>query len=200
MLSSIRVQLVSVLFALIALILAQGYIARDNQTVLNRGIASASQAVVDVALVKELERDVVDLQRNVLIFKENASKSAITRFSRLMVTINAKLDKLNIGGEDGASYQAELLNRMREHLNTYQENFSQVVGARTQKDNLIADGTLSDLTLLSSTVVTAYENKEISKAVFDAAKGALICSKSSPNGPICMSLGRVLQDYQYHYH
>ena len=179
MLSSIRVQLVSVLFALIALILAQGYIARDNQTVLNRGIASASQAVVDVALVKELERDVVDLQRNVLIFKENASKSAITRFSRLMVTINAKLDKLNIGGEEGASYQAELLNRMREHLDTYQENFSQVVGARTQKDNLIADGTLSDLTLLSSTVVTAYENKEISKAVFDAAKGALIRAENA---------------------
>ena len=100
MLSSIRIQLITVLLALIALILAQGFIARENQEVLNKGVASASKAAVDVALVKELERDVVDLQRNVLIFKENASKSAITRFSRLMVTINTKLDKLALVDED----------------------------------------------------------------------------------------------------
>ena len=105
MLSSIRIQLITVLLALIALILAQGFIARENQEVLNKGVASASKAVVDVALVKELERDVVDLQRNVLIFKENASKSAITRFSRLMVTINNKLDKLALVDEDNEEQQ-----------------------------------------------------------------------------------------------
>ena len=54
MLSSIRIQLITVLLALIALILAQGFIARENQEVLNKGVASASKAVVDVALVKVL--------------------------------------------------------------------------------------------------------------------------------------------------
>jgi len=74
MLSSIRIQLITVFLALITLILVQGFIARKNQEVLNEGISFASKAVNDVGIVKELERDVVDLQRNVLIFKENASK------------------------------------------------------------------------------------------------------------------------------
>ena len=159
MLSSIRIQLITVLLALIALILAQGFIARENQEVLNKGVASASKAVVDVALVKELERDVVDLQRNVLIFKENASKSAITRFSRLMVTINTKLDKLALVDEDKEIQEDNhILSRMKEHLNAYQENFTQVVDARSERDNLIARGTLSDITLLEKILSDAKTN------------------------------------------
>ena len=147
MLSSIRTQLIAVLVALVALILAQGFIARENQVILSDGVSSAAKAVVDVGLVKELERDVVDLQRNVLIFKENASQSAITRFGRLMVTINAKLDQL--AQADTLDVQADddyILNRMREHLSAYQENFNQVVDARSERDNLVAYGTLSDIT------------------------------------------------------
>ena len=67
MLSSIRTQLILVLIALVALLLVQGYIARENQSVLSSGMAASSRAVVDVGIVKELERDVIDLQRNVLI-------------------------------------------------------------------------------------------------------------------------------------
>lgn len=70
MLSSIRIQLVTVLLALIVLILFQSFIAHENQAVLNRGVETATKAVNAVGIVKELERDVVDLQRNVLIFKE----------------------------------------------------------------------------------------------------------------------------------
>ena len=116
---------------------------------LNEGISFASKAVNDVGIVKELERDVVDLQRNVLIFKENASKSAITRFSRLMVTINAKLDKLAQVDETGELQDGNyILTRMKEHLNAYQQNFTQVVDARSERDNLVARGTLSDITAL----------------------------------------------------
>jgi hypothetical protein len=70
MLSSIRIQLITVFLALITLILAQSFIARKNQDVLSKGVSSAANAVINVGIVKELERDVVDLQRNVLIFKE----------------------------------------------------------------------------------------------------------------------------------
>ncbi len=95
MLASIRTQLVLVLIALVTLLLLQSYIARENQAALIKGMTATSTAVVDVSLVKELERDVLDLQRNVLIFKENASQSAVTRFERLMTTINEKLDTLS---------------------------------------------------------------------------------------------------------
>ncbi len=180
MLSSIRIQLITVLLALIALILAQGFIARQNQEVLNKGVSSAARAVVDVGLVKELERDVVDLQRNVLIFKENASKSAITRFSRLMVTINAKLDKLALVDE-GSEPQEDnyILLRMKEHLNAYQENFTQVVDARSERDNLIARGTLSDITLLERLLSEAKASGEISAAAEEKAQALLIRAENA---------------------
>ena len=181
MLSSIRVQLITVLLALIALILAQGFVARKNQEVLSKGVASASKAVVDVSIVKELERDVVDLQRNVLIFKENASKSAITRFSRLMVTINSKLDKLAEVNEHSnlQDDSNQILSRMREHLNAYQENFSQVVDARSERDNLIDQGTMSDITLLESVLDKALAEQEISPAYVEDAKVILIRTENA---------------------
>lgn len=181
MLSSIRIQLITVLLALIALILSQGFVARKNQEVLNKGVASAAKAVIDVGIVKELERDVVDLQRNVLIFKENASKSAITRFSRLMVTINNKLDKLALVNEHSTQKEDnnQILNRMREHLSAYQENFSQVVEARSERDNLIDQGTMSDITLLGSELDKALAQGKISAAFVDDAKVILIRTENA---------------------
>ena len=180
MLSSIRIQLITVFLALITLILAQGFVARKNQEVLSKGVSSAANAVINVGIVKELERDVVDLQRNVLIFKENASKSAITRFSRLMVTINSKLDTLDAaeqsGGKESDRY---ILSRMREHLNAYQENFSQVVNARSERDNLIAQGTLSDITFLNTLLDEALTKGEVSIVLVEEAKTSLIRAENA---------------------
>ncbi|MAI63702.1 MAG: hybrid sensor histidine kinase/response regulator, partial [Alteromonas sp.] len=140
MLSSIRIQLVTVLLALIVLILFQSFIAHENQAVLNRGVETATEAVNAVGIVKELERDVVDLQRNVLIFKENASPSAITRFSRLMASISDKLDVLAQSNSAYSNTQDNgVLARMNEHLDAYQLNFKQVVDARAQRDNLVSE-------------------------------------------------------------
>ncbi len=180
MLSSIRTQLIAVLVALVALILAQGFIARENQVILSDGVSSAAKAVVDVGLVKELERDVVDLQRNVLIFKENASQSAITRFGRLMVTINAKLDQL--AQADTLDVQADddyILNRMREHLSAYQENFNQVVDARSERDNLVAYGTLSDISTLERTLQDALDRNALNEESLDSALSLLLQAENA---------------------
>ncbi|QPG06187.1 response regulator [Salinimonas marina] len=144
MFSSIRTQLILVLVALIGLLVFQGMIARTNQSALANGIEASGQAVIDVGLVGALERDVLDLQRNVLIFKETASQSAVTRFERLMRSIEQRLTALE--GSRLASlpeYQAEnTLNRMREHLTSYHLNFKEVVEAREQRDKLLASQTL----------------------------------------------------------
>jgi len=146
MLSSIRTQLVLVLIALVSLLLLQSYIARLNQSSLSLGMEASARAVVDVGLVKELEREVVDLQRNVLIFKENASQSAVTRFERLMLSINRKLDQLAVSqAEIETADDTYVLSRMRKHLNAYQENFKQVIDGRSQRDNLIVEGSLSGI-------------------------------------------------------
>jgi signal transduction histidine kinase/ActR/RegA family two-component response regulator len=180
MLSSIRTQLVIVLAALIALILVQSYIAHENQVVLNRGVDSASAAISAVGIVKELERDVVDLQRNVLIFKENASSSAITRFTRLMASINAKLEILaqsNIVHSD--SDENHVLTRMHEHLDAYKQNFFQVVDARAQRDNLVSEGTLANIIALQNLANRLVEQGEINTATFSEIKNQLILAENA---------------------
>ena len=180
MLSSIRTQLVIVLAALIALILVQSYIAHENQVVLNRGVDSASAAITAVATVKELERDVVDLQRNVLIFKENASSSAITRFTRIMGSINVKLDALaqsNIVYSE--SDESDVLTRMHEHLDAYEDNFSQVVDAHAQRDNLVSEGTLANIIALQNLASRLLEQGEISASTFNEIKSQLILAENA---------------------
>ena len=180
MLSSIRIQLITVLIALIALILAQGYVARENQATLTTGVSFAAKTVVDVSLVKELERDVVDLQRNVLIFKENASKSAFTRFGRLMVSIDAKLDKL--AENNNFNKRAEddfVLGRMREHLTAYEENFVQVVDARAERDSLIANGTLSHIALIEDLFNVTSNNGLINTEFLDRARVLLLKAENA---------------------
>lgn len=147
MFRSIRTQLSIVLLALIALLLIQGVVARNNLSILTDGLNTTQQAVKDIGVVRELERDVIDLQRNVLIFKETASPSAVTRFDRLMQAITFKLNLLEKSSlyTSPAFQDDNILARMRSHLEGYQENFSQVVDNRQQRDNLIADGSLISL-------------------------------------------------------
>jgi hypothetical protein len=45
-----------------------------------------------VNLVYELERDVIDLQRNLLIYKETASNDSSARFNSLMNSVESKLN------------------------------------------------------------------------------------------------------------
>lgn len=171
MLASIRTQLVFVLIALVTLLLLQSYIARENQAALIKGMTATSNAVVDVSLVKELERDVLDLQRNVLIFKENASQSAVTRFERLMTTINEKLDTLS---QSQVSLNEEnnnfVLSRMREHLSAYRENFKQVVDARRQRDDLLVDGTLADIVVIERILQEAQSSLTFPTPLIEAIK------------------------------
>lgn len=145
MFRSIRTQLILVLVALVGLLLLQGIIARTNQSSLAEAINASGQAVIDVGLVGELQRDVLDLQRNVLIFKETASPSAVTRFERLMQAIEAKLDNLESSKLSlQVQYQVDnTLERMRSHLLSYQDNFREVVAAREQREQIISSGKLT---------------------------------------------------------
>lgn len=139
MFHSIRLQLILVLIVMVALILVQGFLGRANEQVLTEGMNNTRQAVIDVGLVGELERDILDLQRNVLIFKETASQSAVTRFERLMISITDKIDSLENSTLSSAYNYSDddTLVRMRSHLVAYKENFRQVVDARHERDQLI---------------------------------------------------------------
>ena len=172
MFHSIRIQLLTVLIIMIGLILVQGFLGRANEQVLTEGMNNTRQAVIDVGIVGELERDVVDLQRNVLIFRETASPSAVTRFERLMISITDKLEALETSSISSTYEYTEddILERMRTHLVSYKENFHAVVDDRHRRDQLIDSGSLVVVRQIESLLQEVAEKREMPAAKIDQLK------------------------------
>ncbi|MDU0354159.1 ATP-binding protein [Paraglaciecola aquimarina] len=104
-------------------------------------------AVVKVSLVRELERDVIDLQRNVLVYKESASESAINRFNTLMKENQQNLNSLEklIFAQENEEVYLDYISRMRAHLKEYDDNFTNVVIGRTKRQYIYQVGLLAEL-------------------------------------------------------
>lgn len=160
MLSSLKVQVTMVLIAVLVLIGFQIYLSRDNQKILLITLDQSQRAVEKVNLVNDLERDVLDLQRNVLIFKETASPSVLVRFSTILEKIESNLNTLESSTNDqnNASVYLDYITRMRRHLSDYEDNFSTVVDGRQRRSEVFEEQFIRDLndidTLLQTTAST----------------------------------------------
>jgi len=129
------------------LLVVQTYLTGENQTRLHDGIALSQQTVKKVSLVGELEKDVLDLQRFVLIFKQTGSDSILSRFEKLYKDINenlVELEELIINEDNQQDYQ-DLNNRMRSHLEDYKSNFATVVEGRSKRDAILEQKIKLDL-------------------------------------------------------
>jgi signal transduction histidine kinase/CheY-like chemotaxis protein len=136
--NKIKSQILLVTASLALLLGSQVFLSRSNQSSFENGLSLTQQAVVNVSLVRELERDVIDLQRNVLIYKESASESAITRFNILIQDVEIRLlelEELTSTVEQHDAYH-DYISRMRSHLDDYKDNFANVVVGRTERQNL----------------------------------------------------------------
>lgn len=141
MIHSLKSQILLVLTILVSILLVQILLSRAAQTTLVKNQESISQSYILVGLVFELERDVIDLQRNLLIYKETASKSAASRFYELMVRVelrlklfeNSRLSTHSLGLETG------LIDRMRGHLTDYKENFKSVIEGRSRRKKIFEE-------------------------------------------------------------
>lgn len=143
MFKTIKSQILIVSLILVLLLISQVFISRNNQASFANSLDLTQQAVVKVSLVRELERDVLDLQRNVLIYKNSASQSAIARFESLIDSTQNNLNKveqLTLSDPQSDVYQG-YISRMRDHIADYQDNFSSVVAGRNKRESLF-DGEL----------------------------------------------------------
>ncbi|MEP0354501.1 ATP-binding protein [Paraglaciecola sp.] len=150
MFSSLKVQVSAVLSILIFLLVLQIITTRNNQATLFKGLNLSQQSLLDVNIVRELERDVANLQRNVLIYKESASQSAAIRYSRLIKDIEEKLQILehSVLPEMHEESGLKLLSRMRQHLADYSDNFNDVKKGRTRREALFENGLLIEINAL----------------------------------------------------
>ncbi|MFT6897164.1 MAG: signal transduction histidine kinase [Paraglaciecola sp.] len=147
MFKTIKSQILIVSLILVLLLLSQVLISRSNQATFANNLDLTQQAVVKVSLVRELERDVLDLQRNVLIYKNSASQSAIARFDSLIDSTQNNLNKveqLTLNDPQAEVYQG-YISRMRAHIADYQENFSSVVAGRNKRGTLFDGSLIMDL-------------------------------------------------------
>ena len=164
MFDSLKNQIIAVIAILISIILLQVYFSRATQSELIQSQESSNHSYANVALVHELERDIIDLQRHLHIHKETASTSAITRFYELMTRVK---EKLSLFENDSKivfikTLELSLLDNMRKHLNDYEENFNSVINWRSQRKVIFNDNIQFNLKLLDQ-IIKQYESKENTK-------------------------------------
>ena len=164
MLKTIKSQIILVSAILVAVLTSQVFLSRGIQHTFVKSLDLTQEAVIKVSLVRSLERDVIDLQRNVLIYKESASESAVNRFNALMDTNKNNLIKLEAltAKDDQASVYQDYISRMRAHLQEYDENFGNVVLGRTQRQYIYKIGVLAEL-------ATLFEDLDSKKARGESA-------------------------------
>jgi len=135
MIKSLKAQIYIVLIVLVVSLLVQILLSRSVQSTLVQNQKNIEQSHTLVEMVQELERDVIDLQRNVLIYKETTSDASVSRFYELMGRVEQGLSnfevhtykELTVGLEDG------LIERMKGHLSDYKVNFIDVVNGRSKR-------------------------------------------------------------------
>ena len=139
MIKSLKNQIFFVLVVLISILLVEILLSYSVQSSLLINQNTINQSYVQVGLARELERDVIDLQRNLLIFKETASETSVSRFHELMISLNQRLDRFKAAARDSDSKatQIDIIKRMRAHLNNYNDNFSSVIEGRSQRNKII---------------------------------------------------------------
>lgn len=144
---------------LVILFMAQSFLSSNNRFSYLKNIKLTQNNTIEVNLVGKLERDILDLQRNVLVYKETASTSVLYKFNQLMEQLQLSLDEFIIltkEKDNNAQYQS-LISRMQVHLSNYQSNFSKVIIGRKKRKALFEQGILNDFELLHQLISTEYK-------------------------------------------
>ena len=154
MMHSLKTQIILVLIILISSLVIQVALSRASQSDLVENQQRVNALFSSVALVRELERDVIDLQRHLLIYKETASESAVTNFYELMGNVEDKLKILGDfkGRKKDLLIDEKQLERMSNHLKDYKENFSGVIDGRSQRNTIFKDNIQEKLAKFSSLI------------------------------------------------
>ncbi len=138
MFRSLKFQIIFVLTVLVTALFVQVFLSRITQSSLSLNQAALSESYRNVGLVHELERDVIDLQRNLLIYKETASELSVSRFYDLMSQVEERLISIesHIDANDLLVIEDNMIERMRRHLLDYRDNFASVIDGRSQRETL----------------------------------------------------------------
>ncbi|WP_019606105.1 hybrid sensor histidine kinase/response regulator [Teredinibacter turnerae] len=132
---SIKLQIV-VAFSLLALpIIALTYFFSLSYSIFDESLQQLMEIEDVTHTVGEIERNVIDLQRNALIFKETASASSEEKVNFYYSEIEKKIS--GVSSQHSLFEFEDELALMESHLEDYHENFTIVVSLRRERSVLI---------------------------------------------------------------
>lgn len=133
--SSIKLQIL-IAYAMLAIpLLLLGYSSFSSHKTFSYVIAKTVEQDKVLSLTAALQRDIMDLQRNVLIYKDTASLSSVNNSEQLYKRIESAISALK--ESEILQIQDSSILRMAEHLHDYKSSFDIVVKNRSEKEALI---------------------------------------------------------------
>lgn len=191
MLSSIKLHITFILILLVSSLFIQFYSSKQNEDLYLENLLVTQNNTNKVSLVGKIERDVLDLQRNVLIYKETASISAVKKVERIIKRLERDINDLT--NSSAALLQSnpnlsQIIDGMKIHLSDYKENFISVANGRQNRTDLLEKGLIKDFERLIRVITNEYQQQEkvvnnllllnLTKAESLALKHALISNAS----------------------
>ncbi|SMF40650.1 Signal transduction histidine kinase [Alteromonadaceae bacterium Bs31] len=132
---SIKIQILLAFVVLLSPLLALSYFYTLSHQLFTGALDDLVESENISHLISKVEKDVLDLQRNVLIFKETASAGAVDRVDDYYNGIDLALKRL-LDLPSGREHFESIMT-MRTHLGDFKSNFDIVVGMRNQRSELI---------------------------------------------------------------
>ena len=90
--TSLQTKILILLFIFILILMGQFFFTQNNQSKLVEAFENYQNTSTEERVFKELERDVLALQRYVLIFKDTGSSSSISQFNALIIELRERLN------------------------------------------------------------------------------------------------------------
>lgn len=148
--TSLKTQLSLFLAFFIALLVLQLFFAHNNQSSLVDSFSAYQNATNEEKIVSELERDMLNLQRYVLIFNDTGNVSATERFDNLYQEIELSLDTLytSLPSDLHTQETQVMISAMTEHIKDYTDNFKDVKESRFHRDELFNNAILPNINRL----------------------------------------------------
>jgi len=166
--TSLQTQILLLLFIFILILMGQFFFTKNNQSKLVKAFQDYQNTSAEERVFKELERDVLALQRYVLIFKDTGSSSSISQFNALIIELRERLNLItnNLPAYHSDDNTIEKLAAMQLHLDEYQENFSSVVTAKEQSDEFLETGVLLEIKKILQDESVESERKGLQNLFF----------------------------------
>lgn len=138
--SSLSLQVLFLLSVLVTVILSQTYLNWNTREQISHSSHELQRAAEILELVHRLERDILNLQRNVLIYKTTGSESVVDRFALLEDDLNVLLTELDaLPLTSNVGEKSEDIDRLKSHLNTYSKNFSELTIHKTERTRIVRE-------------------------------------------------------------